>query len=96
MRHKEMRSSNMETTRTPETQCPSCQCSIDAATALTEDVTPSPGDFTVCIQCAAILRFDRELHLKETVYHELKELDTEALEELALIRAVIAKMHRSR
>lgn len=54
----------METYDTrPDNACPACGSRLDAATAVREDARPDPGDVSVCVYCAAILRFDRELYL---------------------------------
>ncbi|MCP4900180.1 MAG: hypothetical protein GY906_24680 [bacterium] len=42
------------------TNCPHCKHHLDAATNLQSEERPAPGDMTVCINCAAILRFDEK------------------------------------
>ena len=50
----------------PAQECPVCKCTLDAHTTVFEEqVPPRPDDFSVCIQCAAILRFDQNLRLVE-------------------------------
>lgn len=43
--------------------CPACGKVCDAATGISGAVRPKPGDYTVCLGCAAILRFDEEFAL---------------------------------
>lgn len=54
----------METTRTPESRCPHCNHSVDAATSVEEARKPKPGDITVCAYCGWICVFDSQIHLK--------------------------------
>ena len=51
------------TTRLPEQACPRCGAKLSAASSLTEQSLPDPGDYCVCIGCAGILQFDPWLHL---------------------------------
>ncbi len=54
----------MKTTRLPESLCPYCGQRFDAATAADpnkSDAVPEPGDITVCIGCASILVFNKNL-----------------------------------
>jgi hypothetical protein len=53
------------TTHLKPDRCPACLYRLDAAIAAFKDVTPSPGDFTVCIQCGAVLEFDNNLHVQK-------------------------------
>ena len=46
------------TTRTPAQFCPACFSLLSAASSLKNDVVPAPGDFSICVYCAAVLRFD--------------------------------------
>jgi hypothetical protein len=44
----------------PSAQCPTCQHVLDDATMIGEpsDQLPKPGDFSICIYCGEVLRFD--------------------------------------
>lgn len=54
----------MITTRTPVVLCPLCGHTLDAASSVTNpDERPDPGDFSVCIGCAGVLRFDDQRRL---------------------------------
>jgi len=52
------------TTRVAPRFCPKCFYLLDAATSLLGEVQPMPGDFTVCIGCACVLRFTPTMHLE--------------------------------
>jgi hypothetical protein len=45
------------TTRTELHWCPVCFYRLDACTSLLDEIVPGPGDFTVCLGCASVLRF---------------------------------------
>jgi hypothetical protein len=53
------------TTDVPESRCPSCGKLCDAATAVEKDNKPSPGDFSVCLDCGHVMIFDHDLRLRE-------------------------------
>jgi len=57
-------------------ECPKCGYAVDSATELHhEPVKPSAGDFSLCLSCGSLLRFDRELLLGHASADELDELD---------------------
>ena len=45
-------------TRLGVSLCPHCGYKLDAATSLTSNRRPSPGDWTVCMECTGLLVFD--------------------------------------
>jgi hypothetical protein len=50
--------------RIRESFCPWCGRSLDAAMNIVlDDSPPSPGDFTLCIGCASVLKFGPLLEL---------------------------------
>ena len=46
-------------------RCPGCGYKVDSANLLgSEDpVRPRPGDFSICLNCGQLNRYDRELNL---------------------------------
>lgn len=55
-------SSCLNTHSLPPSSCPTCGYVMDRATNATEESGfPDPGDFSVCLQCAAVLVFDANL-----------------------------------
>jgi hypothetical protein len=51
----------MTTVRLPPQFCPVCFTMLDAATNMTSEGPPVPGDFTICIGCRSILKFGPEM-----------------------------------
>lgn len=63
-------------TRLPVSRCPRCRYTMDAATSATRrHATPTPGDYSVCLACAAILRFADDLTLRACSVDEQRELE---------------------
>lgn len=70
-------------TRHAETLCPNCQYSINASADPKTGAVPKPGDLSVCINCAACLRYsDDELHLRMMTPGEIDELSPEERNDL--------------
>lgn len=44
--------------------CPKCFHQLDAATNMEGKDPPEPGDYTVCIRCASVLRFGPDMMLE--------------------------------
>lgn len=54
----------MSTKLENDPHCPQCKTLVNGATAADfSDITPKPGDGTVCFYCAEILEFDEDLNL---------------------------------
>ena len=62
----------MKTSRLPLASCPSCGKKLNAATHPTEDVTPSPGDVTICFGCQDLLIFTEDLGLRRPTEAEIE------------------------
>lgn len=45
---------------------------IDSATDTNKGRTPKRGDFSVCVNCAAVLRFQKNLQLRLSTLEEAK------------------------
>lgn len=47
-------------------RCPKCGHEVNAATSIDKDrtVLPDPKDYSVCINCGALLQFDKDLRLQ--------------------------------
>ena len=61
------------TPRTPDALCPHCGYELDAASPTSHpDTAPSPGDFSVCACCAAVLRFGEDLRPRALEFGELE------------------------
>lgn len=81
----------------PPRRCPRCKNVHDKATAMNgEDVRPKEGDWTVCLNCAAGLRFGRELALQEITPAELMTASREERLYLVLATHTVLAIHRNR
>ena len=76
--------------------CPQCHSLNDAASEIGGDtnVYPTPGDFSICLRCGTILRYDHTLHLALVYETELAELNAEERTDLeraaTLVRHALA------
>jgi hypothetical protein len=59
-----------------ETRCPYCDHLLDGAWSF-EGATPSPGDLSVCINCAKALVFSDDLRLQPLTVEEFATLNSE-------------------
>jgi hypothetical protein len=65
--------------RLPTNICPYCQIRLDAAGIWNgEDDRPSPGDFSVCLNCGEICAFTEMMGLRVLFPGELMEAPVEA------------------
>lgn len=71
--------------------CPVCFTKLDAATNVGGDDPPRPGDFTVCIQCCNVLRYDAVLGLMAS---SLAECPIEIRSRLANIKMLTEEVKR--
>jgi hypothetical protein len=56
--------------------CPACRAILDAVGSLTGgSAPPKAGDYTICGECGAILRYSADLKLAELSLTELAEMD---------------------
>lgn len=71
--------------RVPPCLCPRCGQLLDAATDATlEGKYPSPGDFSVCLKCAAVLVFTDNFKLRLATSLELATFPKETVTELRM------------
>jgi hypothetical protein len=54
----------MVTTRLSPSFCPICFQLLDAVTCFTAQIAPKPGDFTICIECGAVVEFGAKMDLR--------------------------------
>jgi hypothetical protein len=47
----------------PPALCPKCFGLLDGVANLEAAELPEPGDFTICMKCASVLRFDEKMQL---------------------------------
>lgn len=60
----------------PEIYCPYCGALLDGAMGVGHGQAPSPDDFTVCLYCAGVCRYESDLSL---VRVEIETIDDPAL-----------------
>lgn len=73
-------------TRIPPQRCPGCLFELDGVHCFGDESRPEPGDFTVCIQCAMLLRFGDDMVLVQAA---LADVDESVREEFAKMIATI-------
>jgi len=62
--------------------CPVCLYTLDAASGF-DNNRPEPGDITVCLNCAFILVFKKNMKVRKATNKDLSELDKETREKLS-------------
>lgn len=71
----------MKTHQVPQSKCPMCGHVFNLASGF-GDAKPEPGDLSVCIKCACVLRFDDTLQLVDLSTQELEALPVETRTQL--------------
>ncbi len=70
----------------PPPECPECKEILDAATATEEGTVPSPGDWSVCCECGAILCYMDDLRMRLAEDTDLASTDDETRELLTRVQ----------
>ena len=81
-----------ETTRTPISYC-KCGVKLDCATG---DRKPRPGDYSLCVECFEILRFDENLLLRSATPDEIAEIPDDMKAQLAMVAAELSIIKNAR
>jgi hypothetical protein len=76
--------------------CPKCGYLLDAASGLDHEESPTAGDFTLCLSCAAILVFDAELHVVLASVAALEALDADTFMQLMRVRQCVIRVQEKR
>lgn len=73
-------------------RCPNCGHTLNGATSIGHEQDPTPGDLTVCIDCASPLEFTPELGLRRI---DLETLPSDARcdieRAISLVKAAMRK-----
>jgi hypothetical protein len=80
----------------PEGKCPHCGHRLDSASHMTERVKPRPGDLTICMACASVLRFDGALTVRQVSDEQLRRIrkqEPETGAEVMKLQRAILDMH---
>ncbi len=81
-------------THLPPDECPVCHGYLDAAGPITNaKVQPKPGDYSLCINCGALLRFDPGMRLQVVPDDDLLELPKGDVERLRRVQEMIQALH---
>ncbi len=64
----------MRTSVTKSTNCPTCHVKIDVATAIDDDVTPVPGNYTLCAECGDVLVFTDDMGVRGLSQSEIDRI----------------------
>lgn len=78
------------------TACPICGYVLTASTGIGRSPAPAAGDFSVCVECAEILRFDSDMTLVPAVRSEIEALDTGTFYQLARVQNAVREVRRER
>ena len=85
-----------ESHRLPLTLCPWCGYKLDAATNMTGEGGPEPGDLTLCFKCASPLQFDADMRLAKITNGKLREhLNAETYAKFMQARRLLLSVDRS-
>ena len=80
----------MSTAVIPPCLCPQCGAMLDRVTDPIGNDKARPDDFTVCLDCTAVLRFNPDMSVRLTNQEDLQKLPPEVLKKLAAIRIATA------
>ncbi len=61
----------------PLSTCPACKYEMDMATSVQGEATPTPGSYSICINCATILVFDDTLRVQIPSHEEMQDAPPE-------------------
>ena len=74
----------------PLDQCPTCAYLVNAASTMEDDAArPSPGDFSVCLNCGAINRFGPQMRVVTSSLDDAP--DEETAYQLSRVQNIIRK-----
>jgi hypothetical protein len=72
-----------------DARCPKCKVKLTAASDPAGGGTPSAGDISVCVYCAAILVFNPELTMRLMSPDEINGLEPVVADKLALYAGMV-------
>lgn len=82
-----------ESTAVPVQHCPYCDHRLDRACGIDEATRPSPGDVTMCIDCALPLVFTDDMSVRKPNIAEQFALDQDL--RLSVLQRAIRAAHRA-
>lgn len=78
------------TTVIPLQPCPACFKHMDAASHPEKEVSPKPGDLTMCLHCQTVLQFDRKLRVTIASKQAIESTPPDELRRLRRYQAAAA------
>jgi len=84
----------MKTTRHDPIQCPVCLKEFDCSTIFDHNVSPSPGDFSICIFCGSINVFGEGLRIFVATDEQIGKLDPQSKHNLFKTVAAVKMLIR--
>lgn len=73
----------------PKTRCLECGHDFDRASDVIAKNKPTPGDVSLCIECANIAMFDDDLTLRSITEREIARLPLLILSQMQAARAAV-------
>lgn len=82
----------------PGSQCLKCGLVLTGAAGVVAEanvgvLTPSPGDFSVCIACGHVMAFDERLNVRELTNEEQRSMDED--DRVLLVQAARKRLERA-
>lgn len=79
----------------PDHWCPRCHTKFDRVSGIGGKFKPSPGDVSLCIECASLAVFDDHLQLREPTLTELLRIQQSEYGQVAEIVECAIKQFRA-
>jgi hypothetical protein len=71
-----------------EDRCPKCGAHLDSATPTGKgNARPAPGDYSVCLTCAALLVFEKNMRVRLLTLDEMETMNHDLVCGLLMARA---------
>lgn len=83
-----------DTFRIRENICPYCNKKLDACSNMTGEDGPDDGDFTLCLYCAAVLRFNNDLTIRPATRDDMFQFSVEQPELFNLLLTAKEEIER--
>ena len=83
---------HMSESRVKGSCCPWCWTFLDCVSNVYSPDSPEPGDFTVCIHCGAVLKFNAEMQLTSS---SLGEVPIQLRSKFAYVQMIVEQVKDS-
>lgn len=72
--------------------CPNCGYKVDAVSVLDgKEATPKTGDFSLCLSCGALNRFNADLMLVQSTPEDISDLHPDDFAQVRKAQSIIRK-----